>query len=30
VAEEPLMCVVNGCGMALDSLDEFKTAFAND
>ena len=30
VAEEPLMCVVNGCGMALDSLDEFKTAFTND
>ena len=30
VAENPLMCVVNGCGMALDSLDEFKNAFAND
>lgn len=30
VAEDPLVCVVNGCGMALDSLDEFKTAFAHD
>lgn len=30
VAEEPLMCVVRGCGMALDSLDEFKNAFAYD
>ena len=30
VADEPLMCVVKGCGMALDSLDEFKTSFTND
>lgn len=30
VAEDPLSCVVKGCGMCLDSLDEFKGAFATD
>ncbi|MDA0941508.1 MAG: rod shape-determining protein [Proteobacteria bacterium] len=30
IAEEPLLCVVKGCGMALESLDEFKTSFTND
>ena len=29
-AENPLLCVVEGCGKTLDSLDEFKNAFASD
>ncbi len=29
-AENPLLCVVEGCGKTLDSLSEFKNAFAND
>jgi rod shape-determining protein MreB len=27
LAEEPLTCVVKGCGVTLDALDEFKSAF---
>tara|TARA_B100000795_G_scaffold247144_1_gene213220 strand:+ start:419 stop:1474 length:1056 start_codon:yes stop_codon:yes gene_type:complete len=27
IAEEPLTCVVRGCGMTLDNLDNFKNAF---
>jgi rod shape-determining protein MreB len=30
VAEDPLLCVVKGCGMTLDSIDKFKNAFAYD
>jgi rod shape-determining protein MreB len=29
-AENPLLCVVEGCGKTLESLSEFKNAFAND
>jgi len=29
-AENPLLCVVEGCGKTLDSLDEFKNAFTSD
>ena len=28
VAEEPLNCVVKGCGIALENMDELRTAFA--
>jgi len=28
VAEDPLTCVVRGCGMTLDSLDAFKNSFS--
>lgn len=28
VAEEPLNCVVKGCGIALDNMDKLRTAFA--
>ncbi len=28
LAEDPLTCVVKGCGMTLESLDNFKSAFA--
>ena len=27
LAEEPLTCVVKGCGITLDALDDFKSAF---
>ena len=27
LAEDPLLCVVKGCGKTLDSLDDFKSAF---
>ncbi|MDC1114023.1 rod shape-determining protein [Methylophilaceae bacterium] len=27
LAEDPLLCVVKGCGKTLDALDEFKSAF---
>ena len=30
IADEPLSCVVQGCGMTLDNLDSFKNSFAND
>ena len=30
IAEEPLTCVVRGCGMTLDNLDFFKNAFTNE
>jgi len=30
VAEDPLTCVVRGCGMTLDSLDAFKNSFSYD
>ena len=29
-AENPLLCVVEGCGKTLESLDKFKNAFASD
>ena len=28
VAEEPLNCVVKGCGIALENMDKLRTAFA--
>lgn len=30
VAEDPLSCVVRGCGAALDRIDEFKDVFAHE
>jgi rod shape-determining protein MreB len=27
LAEDPLLCVVKGCGKTLDALDDFKSAF---
>ena len=30
VAEDPLTCVVTGCGMTLDSLDAFKNSFSHE
>ena len=30
IADEPLTCVVRGCGITLDNIDSFKYAFAND
>ena len=30
VAEDPLTCVVRGCGLTLDSLDAFKNSFTYD
>ena len=30
IADEPLTCVVRGCGITLDNIDIFKNAFAND
>jgi rod shape-determining protein MreB len=30
IAEDPLTCVVMGCGMTLDSLDTFKNSFSYD
>lgn len=30
LAENPLLCVVEGCGRTLDSIDSFKNAFANE
>ena len=30
VAEDPLTCVVRGCGMALDSLDRLGSIFTSD
>ena len=30
IAENPLTCVVRGCGMTLDSLDAFKNSFSYD
>ena len=27
LAEDPLTCVVKGCGITLDALDDFKSAF---
>ena len=29
VAEDPLTCVVRGCGIALDRMDKLGTVFAN-
>ena len=28
VAEDPLTCVVRGCGIALEKIDEFETVFS--
>jgi rod shape-determining protein MreB and related proteins len=30
VAEDPLSCVVRGCGIALEQIDEFRGVFANE
>ena len=30
VAEDPLSCVVRGCGEALERIDEFKDIFATE
>ncbi|MFP5325267.1 MAG: rod shape-determining protein, partial [Gammaproteobacteria bacterium] len=30
VAEEPLTCVVRGCGMALERMDKLVTIFTNE
>lgn len=30
VAEDPLTCVVRGCGIALEQIDEFRGVFANE
>ena len=30
VAEEPLTCVVRGCGMALEHMEQVGTIFANE
>ena len=30
VAEDPLSCVVRGCGAALDRIDEFRDVFAHE
>ena len=30
MAEHPLLCVVEGCGRTLDSVDTFKNAFAHE
>ena len=30
VAEDPLSCVVRGCGLALDRIDEYRDVFAHE
>ena len=30
LAENPLLCVVEGCGRTLDSIDSFKNAFTHE